>query len=360
VYGFLILFIILNLQAHPQKEVQKETLRFLKRPASFSYMMSCQSGTFTIPSPTCNTESYTSIFWSFGDPSSGSQNTSTLSSVVHFFTSSGSYLVKLILNSTCGVDSIMETITISTPTVTLTGDSILCSGKSANLIANGAVTYTWSDGTTNSSLSVSPNSTSTYTVTGSNKIGCISKAYTTLRVMPLPILSVTGPEAICKGESSLLTASGTYFYTWNTGSTSDTIFVKPTISTVYAVSGEDLNGCINSTTVQIIIKPDSICTRKEINCYEGDLSLPNAFSPNGDGHNDAFCLQGWDLCIDYFTILIFDRWGEKVFESTNPSFCWDGTFNGKVLETDVIVYTLTASFANGSRVDKKGNITLLR
>jgi gliding motility-associated-like protein len=97
-----------------------------------------------------------------------------------------------------------------------------------------------------------------------------------------------------------------------------------------------------------------------MNCDFGDFSLPNAFTPNGDGANDAFCLQGWDKCIEKFSILIFDRLGEKVFESGDPSFCWDGTCKGIMVEPDVLVYTVRASFTNGLSVNKNGNITLMR
>jgi len=98
----------------------------------------------------------------------------------------------------------------------------------------------------------------------------------------------------------------------------------------------------------------------EIVCpgHEG-LSTPNAFTPNGDGINDEFCLQGWESCLHDFVIRIYDQWGEKVFESTDASFCWDGKYRGRVLDPAVFVYHIKASFSNG-QVVRKGNISLLR
>jgi gliding motility-associated-like protein len=168
-----------------------------------------------------------------------------------------------------------------------------------------------------------------------------------------PELDISPDLQIGPGTSTTLHVSGASSYTWGGDATisctdCSSPKVSPANTTRYCVQAED-SGC----TVKA-------CVTVKVGCDHGDLSLPNAFSPNGDGHNDNFCLQGWDLCVHYFSILIFNRWGEKVFESDKADFCWDGTYNGKMLESDVLVYTITASFPNNNRIDKKGNITLLR
>ncbi len=86
---------------------------------------------------------------------------------------------------------------------------------------------------------------------------------------------------------------------------------------------------------------------------------PNAFSPNNDGHNDAFKLQGWEN-VTKFTIIIYDRWGEKVFESNAPELGWDGTYKGKLMESGVYVYYISATVISGEKIIKKGNISLIR
>ena len=91
-----------------------------------------------------------------------------------------------------------------------------------------------------------------------------------------------------------------------------------------------------------------------------NLTLPNAFSPNGDGVNDQFCIQGWNDCIQSFRIMIFNRWGEKVFETTDINKGWDGTYKGQLMNTDVFVYRLEGKTHDGKGFSLKGNITLVR
>ena len=89
------------------------------------------------------------------------------------------------------------------------------------------------------------------------------------------------------------------------------------------------------------------------------LYIPNAFSPNASGKNDSQCLYGTE-CIMSMSFGIYDRWGNKVFESTDPKACWDGTFNGQALDPAVFVYHLSATLTGGETVERKGNITLVR
>ena len=99
----------------------------------------------------------------------------------------------------------------------------------------------------------------------------------------------------------------------------------------------------------------------EAPCASADeLQIPDAFSPNNDGTNDLFFLQGWGNCMKDFNIIIYDRWGEKVFESSNANFNWDGTYKGKALDQAVFIYYVKAQTMNNVSLDRKGNITLIR
>ena len=89
------------------------------------------------------------------------------------------------------------------------------------------------------------------------------------------------------------------------------------------------------------------------------LYIPTGFSPDGSGKNDEQCLYGTD-CITSMQLGIFDRWGNKVFESTDPNTCWDGTYNGQALDPAVFVYHLTATLTSGESLARQGNITLMR
>ena len=86
--------------------------------------------------------------------------------------------------------------------------------------------------------------------------------------------------------------------------------------------------------------------------------MPNAFTPNGDSENDVLFVEG--NVIDLMYLAIYNRWGEKVFESKDKSIGWDGIYKNELLEPDVYVYYLTIKCVNGEEYFKKGNINLIR
>ena len=86
--------------------------------------------------------------------------------------------------------------------------------------------------------------------------------------------------------------------------------------------------------------------------------VPNAFTPNGDGMNDTFGVSG--AAMGDFSLIIYDRWGEKVFESGNPNQRWNGKVSDVNAPTGVYVYKVNAKGLEGGRVQQKGNITLVR
>lgn len=90
----------------------------------------------------------------------------------------------------------------------------------------------------------------------------------------------------------------------------------------------------------------------------GEMFVPNAFSPDNNGENDMECVYG--KCVKSLYFAIYDRWGEKVFETTDINKCWDGTYKGKEMNTAVFVYYMKATLFTGEEVNKKGNISLIR
>jgi gliding motility-associated-like protein len=106
------------------------------------------------------------------------------------------------------------------------------------------------------------------------------------------------------------------------------------------------NGCTSQDTVSIIVS------------YEPVIFVPNIFSPNGDNNNDVLYVRGRG--IDYVTFYVYDRWGEKVFESTRMEDGWDGTFRGKPMNPAVFVYYVEATFLDGTSTTLKGDVTLIR
>lgn len=88
------------------------------------------------------------------------------------------------------------------------------------------------------------------------------------------------------------------------------------------------------------------------------MFIPSAFSPNGDGVNDILYVRG--RCLKNFTLQIFNRWGELVFETSDKNIGWDGTQNGQALNTSVFVYKLEGTTYDNKHYIQKGHITLLR
>jgi len=145
------------------------------------------------------------------------------------------------------------------PVVTITPSATtICAGSSTSLTGGGANTYTWNTGSTSNPLSVSPGSTTIYTVTGTNTVtACKNTATATVTVNPLPVLTITpSPATLCSGSSSILTASGGTTYAWsaNAGSaTTSTVSVTPpTGATVYTVTGTT-SGCSSAKTVTLTV-----------------------------------------------------------------------------------------------------------
>jgi hypothetical protein len=135
--------------------------------------------------------------------------------------------------------------------LTVSGDTSLCPGESTSLTATGAVSYVWMPGsTTGSTRSVSPASTTTYTITGTNSFGCTLAVTKTVVVNNLPIVSISGLTAVtCPGYNITLTASGANSYTWNPGaSTNSSVTFFPTTTTTYTVTGTNAAGCTNADT----------------------------------------------------------------------------------------------------------------
>jgi gliding motility-associated-like protein len=164
-------------------------------------------------------------------------------------------------------------------------------------------------------------------------------------------------STITNGESVQLNASGATFYSWtpSIGLSCDTCsnpFAAPTETTSYVVTGIDTNGC--SGDVEVIVRVNEI----DIICNE--VFIPSIFSPNGKGPqaNETFCILS--DCVEQFKLLIFNRWGEKIFESEDISQCWDGTYKGSEAATGTYAFNLYIKRANETIVSKTGSITLVR
>lgn len=139
-------------------------------------------------------------------------------------------------------------------------------------------------------------------------------------------------------------------YSWSNGEEGTSIVVSPEETTTYIVTGIDKDGCLASDTITVTVR--------NAKCDETDVYIPNAFTPNGDGSNDIFIPRSH--FIDEMELIIFNRWGQEIFKSTDKTVGWDGTFNGKPVSPDAYAYYLKVICVNAETYLKRGNVTLIR
>jgi hypothetical protein len=183
-------------------------------------------------------------------PSGASTYTYSGGSAVVSPTANASYTVTGTSTLGC-VGSSVSSVTVGTiPTITVNNGTI-CSGYSFTMVPSGASTYTYSSG----SAVVSPTANASYTVTGTSALGCAASntAVSSVTVNASPEISAsTSTSLICVGESAVLTAStAATTYTWNSGATTLTLSVSPTVTTTYSVSTTGSNGCVGNANVTV-------------------------------------------------------------------------------------------------------------
>jgi hypothetical protein len=170
------------------------------------------------------------------------------------------------------------------PTVTaLSTPSSLCLGKSTTLQGHGAQSYIWDNGIQDNNP-FKPITTKTYTVTGIDNNGCVNTSSLIVTVNPLPTITAVSPT-ICLGQSTKLSGVGAHSYVWN-GSAVDNTPISPIITTVYNVTGTDLNGCANTASSQITVNPlPTITAALPIICFGKStlLTATGALSYSWDG-----------------------------------------------------------------------------
>ena len=198
-----------------------------------------------------STNAPTSWTWTF--PGS-STPTSTLQSPSVTYTAAGTYTITHTAANASGTSTpVSSTITVSANPTVAASSATVCRGTAASLTASGATTYNWNTGATTASISVTPTITTNYTVTGTNAAGCVNTRTTTVNVNAAPSVTVAN-ATICRGSSTNLTASGATTYSWNTGATTASISVTPTITTNYTVIGTS-TGCTNTRTLSVTVNP---------------------------------------------------------------------------------------------------------
>ncbi len=239
---------------------------------------------------------------------------------------------------------------------------IACIGKAFANPQGGTSPYNWQwdDGMSQSTNPAIALCQGTYNVTVSDANNCITTNQVTILDSAANIIfdAWTQRDTIYEGEEVEIFATNlgsAYNYLWtpSDGLSDVTIpnpVANPNTTTTYIVETEDAFGCYWTDTVTIYVT--------DVVCDEPYIYVPNAFTPNNDGKNDYLKVEsivGYEM-----TFMIYDRWGELVFETTNIDDKWDGNYKGKKLNPGVYVYHLNFRCYNHQVFSKKGNITLIR
>jgi len=188
-----------------------------------------------------------------------------------------------------------------------------------------------------------------YEITGTD--GCpdsSSSVYVTIH--PEPTVTISNDTTVQPNSSFSLMVSGGNSYLWSPAdglscSHCPNPMVIASSDVEYCVIVTDANGCTKSDCMNIYLD------------LSGSVWAPNIFSPNGDGLNDVFYVRG-PINPDEYRFLVFNRWGQVVFESEDPNIGWDGTQNRVKLNTGVFNYLALGATLPGTEFKIYGNITL--
>ncbi|PIZ05824.1 MAG: hypothetical protein COY57_05220, partial [Flavobacteriales bacterium CG_4_10_14_0_8_um_filter_32_5] len=198
-------------------------------------------------------------------------------------------------------------------------------------------------------------------LTAISAVGCMvnTTISSTVTVYPVPDamfsyapteISILNPTVEFINESV-----GASAYNWNFGDGNTSLLLHPineykdTGNYVVRLIATNNFNCIDTHTVILRINPFF------------SLYIPNAFTPDGDGKNDMFFPKGVGISEDDFTLLIFDRWGELIFESHAIEKGWEGTYKGESVKNDVYVYKLNVKdIVHLKRHEFIGKVTLIR
>jgi gliding motility-associated-like protein len=281
-----------------------------------------------------------------------------------------STLYTLVLSNGICSDTFTQKVQIDTNTLSVQSKVLDCvTGDTTTLTAlcspPGTYTYSWrpasqivSGGNTATAVVV-VSQTTEFTVVATNANGCpFTDSASVVMIADWPTVYATAtPDTIMYGDTSQLNityTNVTSFY-WNADTTLSSTHVAdplayPIATTTYTINVADTNGCKakKELTVHIIYPP----------CAGSKLFIPNAFSPNNDGKNDVLFVRG-NLILDMY-FAVYDRWGQKMFETRDLNNGWDGTYDGQKLAPAVFGWYLEGTCESGEKFFKKGNVTLLR
>ena len=283
-------------------------------------------------------------------------------------TSNTKYIVTGITNIGCrNTDSVIVKVIQPFKMTTIANDT-LCLGETANLWARGAESYAWFPAESlnkpnSDDVVAKPDNSTVYTVVGFDRSGCFTDtALIPVIVYTNPVFNIV-PDKITLAvgnQFTLTTTSSPDANQWR--------WLPATDLSCYNCAQPDATGRTNITYKAIATNPAGCIAEDKVTiqvfCNNGNVYIPNTFSPNNDGMNDVFYIRGKGIA-SVKSLRIFNRWGAVVFSKINfsinePGAGWDGRYNGQMLTPDVFVYEAEIICDNNEVFPMKGNVTLIK
>jgi gliding motility-associated-like protein len=239
------------------------------------------------------------------------------------------------------------------------GDTAICPGSTTQLhmTGNGVRSFRWSpdihisDKKSNDPF-VWPTASTLYTVYAVDTNSCSDTGRVKIIVFPRANIYLPDSVKIYPGEIYQMDPiSNCTYFSWfpPVGLTRSDISnpaAKPEVNTRYVVNAKTESGCTSSDSITVLVSPESI------------LNVPNAFTPGSEPNGTFKVLRRGDATLKTFSI--YNRWGLRVFETSDINKGWDGTYNGQIQPMGVYVYSIEAVTPTGHKFTKQGNITLIR
>ncbi|MFM7021806.1 MAG: gliding motility-associated C-terminal domain-containing protein [Flavobacteriales bacterium] len=252
-------------------------------------------------------------------------------------------------NNCKGYDEMQVTF-IPMPVFDLGEDVGICAGQTATINSNlNDGKLSWSTGESTKTIEV--NRSAEISLMAYYDSNCPVYDTIAVEVIPMPVSTLSADTVVCFRDLSSLTleAGDAQEYLWDNGTSASSIAVSN--EGKYTVTLKNGQNCTVNDTVKI----DELCL--------ASLFIPNAFTPlNKDGVNDIFCAKG--INVDDFHLMIFNRWGELIYESFDIEEGWDGFYKGELVQIDVYVWKLSWKGDSETRRQEKheqvGSVTVMK
>ncbi len=237
----------------------------------------------------------------------------------------------------------------------ISADTGYCPGGSVTLFASGGSIYSWSpsyglDDTSTATPMANPETTTDYTVVISNQYNCSDTQQVSIEVFPDAVLYMPDTVVVYPGEAyKLEPGTNCLYFAWfppsgmSNADISNPVF-DPDVRTRYFVTARTEHGCEIKDSIDVLVE-------------ETIWDMPNAFTPSGSNSRFRPAIRGLAILKQF---VIFNRWGNKVYSSTDINNGWDGTFNGQPQPVGVYVYLIEGITDKGNVLRRQGNVTLLR